>query len=95
MYEVTVHGSVSARTTCITKISQNITNGNIEEAEAIFNHLVKDGIAGLAKADKVVEEDQDIEEQAERDEDQAACEDIRAAQEVPERAFADANDMIA
>lgn len=88
----TVHGSVSARTTCITKISQNITNGNIEEAEAIFNHLVKDGIAGLAKADKVVEEDQDIEEQAERDEDQAAGEDIRAAQEVPERAFADAND---
>ena len=88
----TVHGSVSARTTCITKISQNITNGNIEEAEAVFNHLVKDGIAGLAKADKVVEQDQDIEEQAAEDEDQAVGKHVRAAQEVSERAFSDAND---
>ncbi|KAH6717936.1 hypothetical protein BKA61DRAFT_294652 [Leptodontidium sp. MPI-SDFR-AT-0119] len=61
-----VHGSVSARTTCITKICQNITNGDIGEAESVFNELVKDGIAALAEPEKVVEEAGD---QAESDTD--------------------------
>ncbi|XMA10764.1 hypothetical protein WAI453_003555 [Rhynchosporium graminicola] len=48
----TVHGNVSARTTCITKISQNLTSGNVEEAESIFNNLVKNGIAGLSEPEE-------------------------------------------
>lgn len=48
-----VHGSVSARATCITKISQNITSGDASAAEVIFNELVKDGVAGLMKTNVV------------------------------------------
>lgn len=40
-------GSVGARTTCITSICQNLTNGDVEKAEAIFDDIVKDGVAGL------------------------------------------------
>ncbi|TVY84136.1 hypothetical protein LSUE1_G003726 [Lachnellula suecica] len=42
-------GSVCARTTCITAIRDNLTNGSIEEAETIFNGIVEDGVAGLMK----------------------------------------------
>ncbi|PVH77859.1 hypothetical protein DL98DRAFT_517174 [Cadophora sp. DSE1049] len=88
----TVHGSVSARTTCIAKISQNITNGNIEEAEAVFNDLVKDGIAGLAEPDKAVEDEQDEENQAEGDGEQVGGKEAGAANDFPEETSPDAND---
>ncbi|KAH7370536.1 hypothetical protein BKA65DRAFT_19447 [Rhexocercosporidium sp. MPI-PUGE-AT-0058] len=79
-----VHGSVSARTTCITKISQNITNGNIAEAESVFNELVRDGIAGLAQPDKVVEEvDEQVEVDGEDVEDREQQESIDASSENP------------
>ncbi|KAE8449241.1 hypothetical protein EG329_008408 [Mollisiaceae sp. DMI_Dod_QoI] len=50
-------GSVSARATCIAKISENTTNGDIIEAETIFNEIVKDGVAGLMKQDVMNGED--------------------------------------
>ncbi|OWP03700.1 hypothetical protein B2J93_9546 [Marssonina coronariae] len=50
-----IHGSVSARAHCITRISQKITNGNFWEAETIFNNIVQGGIAGLME-DVAVEE---------------------------------------
>ncbi|KAK0127554.1 hypothetical protein ONS96_007088 [Cadophora gregata f. sp. sojae] len=92
----TVHGSVSARTTCITKISQNITNGNIEEAEAVFNNLVKDGIAGLVKPEKVLEEEQE-EEQEEEDEavteeGNIESEEKKTVNDVPEKVSTDTSD---
>ncbi|KAH7413117.1 hypothetical protein BKA64DRAFT_703229 [Cadophora sp. MPI-SDFR-AT-0126] len=87
----TVHGTVSARTTCIEKISQNITNGNIEEAEAVFNDLVKDGIAGLAKADEVVEE-QDERNQIHGDGEQVEGKEAGAANDDPENLSPDSND---
>ena len=40
-------GSVGARTACISTICRNITNGNVERAEAVFNDIVKGGVAGL------------------------------------------------
>jgi hypothetical protein len=61
-------GSVRARATCITRISENITNGNVEEAETIFNDIVKDGVAGIMRHDEVVVEDEQT-EKAEADED--------------------------
>jgi hypothetical protein len=56
-------GSVRARTLCIEKIAENVTNGNAVEAETIFNEVVKDGVAGLIKqeeatANETVEESQ-------------------------------------
>jgi len=40
-------GVVTARATCISYISKNYTDGSIEDAEAIFNDIVKDGVSGL------------------------------------------------
>ena len=47
-------GSVSARTTCIARICENITNGDVGEAETIFNEIVKDGLPGLVRHDEAV-----------------------------------------
>ncbi|KAF9870530.1 gastric mucin-like protein [Colletotrichum karsti] len=40
-------GTPSAQTVCIRAISRNETNGDISKAEAIFNEIVKGGVAGL------------------------------------------------
>ncbi|KAL3427587.1 gastric mucin-like protein [Phlyctema vagabunda] len=40
-------GSVHAHAACITKICENITNGEMLEAEAIFNNIIKDGAVSL------------------------------------------------
>ncbi|KAI8277083.1 hypothetical protein K4K60_007172 [Colletotrichum sp. SAR11_57] len=40
-------GTPSAQTVCIRAISRNDTNGDISKAEAIFNEIVKGGVAGL------------------------------------------------
>ncbi|OHE90826.1 hypothetical protein CORC01_13870 [Colletotrichum orchidophilum] len=40
-------GTPSAQTVCIRAISRNVTEGDISKAEAIFNDLVKGGVAGL------------------------------------------------
>ncbi|KAL0940898.1 gastric mucin-like protein [Colletotrichum truncatum] len=40
-------GTPSAQTVCIRAISRNDTNGDIAKAEAIFNEIVKGGVAGL------------------------------------------------
>ncbi|KAJ0304203.1 hypothetical protein COL5a_005337 [Colletotrichum fioriniae] len=40
-------GTPSAQTVCIRAISRNETEGDISKAEAIFNDLVKGGVAGL------------------------------------------------
>jgi hypothetical protein len=50
-------GSVNARATCIKRICENITNGEVREAEIIFNEIVKDGVAGLMKSEAVAEEE--------------------------------------
>lgn len=55
-------GSVGARATCITRICENITNGEIREAEIIFNEIVKDGVAGLMKPEEVIEEEIEADE---------------------------------
>ncbi|TAQ83792.1 hypothetical protein B7494_g7878 [Chlorociboria aeruginascens] len=46
-------GSVGARTACIKQICGHVTDGGIEEAETIFNDIVKDGVAGLMKNDDI------------------------------------------
>lgn len=46
-------GSVGARTACVSSISENITNGDIPKAEALFNEIVKDGVAGLFSQEDV------------------------------------------
>lgn len=40
-------GCVSALTICITTIRKKVTNGDIQEAQELFQALVKDGVAGL------------------------------------------------
>ncbi|WQF81613.1 hypothetical protein CDEST_06627 [Colletotrichum destructivum] len=40
-------GTPSAQTVCIRAISRNVVDGDIAKAEAIFNDLVKGGVAGL------------------------------------------------
>jgi len=55
-------GSVGARTACITAICENVTNGEIGEAEAIFDEIMKDGVAGLMKHEEMVVEDGQLEE---------------------------------
>ncbi|KAK2057578.1 hypothetical protein LY76DRAFT_594060 [Colletotrichum caudatum] len=42
-------GTPSAQTVCIRAISQNVTQGDISKAEAIFNELVKGGAERLAQ----------------------------------------------
>lgn len=44
-------GSVGARVECICRIAEQMTNGRIAEAEAIFNDIVKDGVAGILRPD--------------------------------------------
>lgn len=43
--------TISARSICIKAICENITAGQIKSAEAIFNYLVRDGVAGLLRKD--------------------------------------------
>jgi hypothetical protein len=42
-------GSVSARSTCIARICEYVTDGHVREAENVFNKMVKYGVAGLMK----------------------------------------------
>lgn len=53
-------GSVSARSTCIARIAESVTDGNISEAQAIFDEIVKDGVAGLMR-DEVHEDNSKFE----------------------------------
>jgi hypothetical protein len=48
-------GSVSARTRCIARICENITNGDVGKAETIFNDIVKDGLGGLMRHNEAVD----------------------------------------
>jgi hypothetical protein len=41
-------GAVSARTACITKIAEELTNGDTEESTLLFNEIVKRGVVGLS-----------------------------------------------
>jgi hypothetical protein len=70
-------GSVRARTTCIAKICENITNGDVREAEIIFNEVVKDGVAGLMRNEGVTEEEVESNEEK--------YVDGEGGEEVPER----------
>lgn len=70
-------GSVKARTTCITRICENITNGDVREAKIIFNEVVKDGVAGLTRNEDIAEEEVETIE-----EDDADGEDV---EDAPER----------
>ena len=72
-------GSVAARTACISKICENITNGDVKEADIIFNDIVKDGVAGLMRDDPIEEEQVGIDEEEEVDDVERD-----AAQETPE-----------
>jgi hypothetical protein len=56
-------GSISARTTCIAKICEHITNGDLQEAERIFDENVEDGIAGLMRLEDAVERCEDADEE--------------------------------
>lgn len=40
-------GTAHAQMRCITEISRHLTGGNMAEAEATFNNLVRDGVSGL------------------------------------------------
>ncbi|KAK1977099.1 LOW QUALITY PROTEIN: hypothetical protein LZ30DRAFT_753050 [Colletotrichum cereale] len=42
-------GTPSAQTVCIRAISRNVADGDISKAEAIFNEIVKGGVASLAQ----------------------------------------------
>ncbi|KAG0647943.1 hypothetical protein D0Z07_5999 [Hyphodiscus hymeniophilus] len=53
---ITNGGSVRARTACIAKICEYITNGDVREAEITFNEIIKDGVAGLMKEEVITEE---------------------------------------
>jgi hypothetical protein len=44
-------GCVSARTACITRISEELAAGDIVEGERIFNRIVERGVAGLVEED--------------------------------------------
>jgi hypothetical protein len=46
-------GSVGARTACIASICENITNGDIDKAEIVFNDIVKDGVVGVLQNEDV------------------------------------------
>jgi hypothetical protein len=50
-------GSVRARATCIAAVCDNITDGDVEEAETIYNDIVQDGVAGLLKQAEVNDEE--------------------------------------
>lgn len=60
-------GSLSARATCIQRISENVTQGDVNKAEAIFNDIVKAGPAGLerdaaaSRARRLTKEEADLE----------------------------------
>lgn len=54
-------GTISARATCIARISENVTNGKVEEAEAIFNEIIRGGAAALRKIEEPVEKDDTME----------------------------------
>ncbi|KAG9235022.1 hypothetical protein BJ875DRAFT_483635 [Amylocarpus encephaloides] len=72
-------GSVCARTTCIAKISEKITNGDIQEAEDIFNQIAQYGVTYLleeTRKDDVGEEEELVDEVPQ----QNAPRDINAAQ---------------
>jgi hypothetical protein len=43
-------GSACARAACLEKICEKVTNGNLAEAEIVFEDIVKGGVAGLMKA---------------------------------------------
>ncbi|RDW71353.1 hypothetical protein BP6252_07916 [Coleophoma cylindrospora] len=55
-------GSVSAQATCISRICEEITDGEVGEAETVFNDIVKDGIIGLMRDEEAKEEEIDTEE---------------------------------
>ncbi|KAH8656949.1 hypothetical protein BGZ60DRAFT_531814 [Tricladium varicosporioides] len=65
-------GTICARATCISRISEKITNGNIAEAEVIFNGIVQGGVAGLLGDEGVQEvtpiEYEDVKEEITADE---------------------------
>jgi hypothetical protein len=48
-------GSISALTTCIAAIREKVTNGNIKEAEELFNAIVKGGVTGLVREGEIVD----------------------------------------
>jgi hypothetical protein len=52
-------GTVSARTTCVTRISERITNGEIREAEELFDEIVKNGVHGLISYEEGYDGDDD------------------------------------
>jgi hypothetical protein len=45
-------GSVCARSSCILKISENITNGDLHEAELVFNEIAQHGVANILAEDE-------------------------------------------
>ena len=77
-------GSVSARWTCITKICENMTNGDVRVAELIFNEIIKDGVAGLMKQDEPAVEAAD--EELDTNDEDVAEEDLREAHEIKDEA---------
>jgi len=50
-------GSVGARVECICRIAEQLTNGRIDQAEEIFNDIVKDGVGGIFGPDRSSEDE--------------------------------------
>jgi hypothetical protein len=48
-------GSISALTTCIVAICEEVTSGNIQEAEELFSAIAKGGVAGLLREGETVD----------------------------------------
>lgn len=84
-------GSVCAKTTCITNICENITHGNIREAETLFGDIVKDGVVGLMRPDTPVNER--VEEEEKVYEDGASQEGKRSISDAGSVAMKAADDL--
>lgn len=72
-------GSIGARTACIASICQNLTNGDVEKAEAILNDIVKDGVAGL-----LAHEDEENEYAQSNDANESTAKTVEKADESEE-----------
>jgi hypothetical protein len=80
-------GCVGARTACIARISETMTDGNFEAAQTIFEEIIKDGVAGLGEEPeeydaKVSEEASDIKATEEEEPQHPCCIAMQAAESL-------------
>jgi len=70
-------GSITARTTCILRICENLTGGDVKKAQTLFNEIVRSGIKGLMKPEEAALEEPEAKDQTRLDnEDKLEIEEI-------------------